>query len=457
VPVLVERNADLRVGRVVPVSARQAGSAAAAANLVRVPAGKEVAAFYIDRYEYPNRLGARPLCGKTRQVGKQAWSWEVADAMARAAGKRLPTRAQWVAAAEGPRELLYPYGAEYLPGAAALGMAFRDGPLPAGSRPQDRSFCGVYDLSGNVSEWIAADRTEYPEDPGELLPELDADDIQLACGGNWTSGSKEHGQCRYVREYLQEEEATEVGFRCVLAAGGKRALDDQPAVAPGPRRRPQSPGRYAFKEVYVPRCPKGMVIIRPRKGTAAYNLVPYAFCIDVYEYPGKPEAKPWRGSWFEAFDLARKAGKRLPTRAEWQVACGGAELVRYPFGDAWELGERKPAALGYSADHPGAPFACRSFEEQHEERPGHWGRPIFHLVGNVSEWVLDMYQKQPELRGVVGGCWFSRPERVGTAQWEGRNPAKRGIEGGATGFRCVARLGSPEGVPPVKEPVPDPR
>jgi serine/threonine protein kinase/formylglycine-generating enzyme required for sulfatase activity len=434
VPVRVGRNRKLRVDEVAMIRVKDVGSPEAAINVVLVPGGKievdgdavNVDPFYIDRYEYPNRLGVKPVCGKTRKRQNKAWNWHVAQAMAEDAGKKLPTRAQWVLAAEGPKGLLYPYGNEFDPGASAVGGAEKDGPLPVGNKPGDRSPFGAFDMSGNVAEWIRYEPSGG--DPTEFEPE----EIYSAAGGNWASDSKDHGQCRYLREYLPEEERSEVGFRCVLPKGKQVAPREEPSI-PGPKVE----NKYEFKETWVDKCPPGMVEIRPRKGTAAYKLVPYAFCIDAREHPNKPGAKPWRGSWLEAYALARKLGRRLPRRKEWQVACGGPNLVKYPFGQHWKGGERKPAALGHKAHEPQNPFPCGTSEESDGF---HWKAMIYDLCGNVSEWVFDKYAGDARLRGVVGGCWWSKPEDVGTEKWEGKPPTAKGKGGGVTGFRCVVRL-----------------
>ncbi len=447
VPVRVKRNGSARIAEVMMVRIKDAGSAVAAANVVLVRGGKvnvdgqevQVDPFYVDRYEYPNRMGLRPICGKTRQALNRAWNWHVAQSMANDADKKLPTQAQWILAAEGPEGLQYPYGRDFVPGAAALGMAEKDGPVPAGSRPADRSPCGAYDMSGNVAEWVRDDESGGEEEPPEYEPE----EIFTACGGHWASDSNKHGKCRYQWQYLIGDPRPAVGFRCVLETDRK--------APPRDARKPVQPkvvNKHEFKETWAPKCPPGMVEIRPPEGSAAHKLVPYAFCIDVYEYPNKVGAKPWRGSWTAAFALARKTGKRLPTRAEWQVACGGPNQVRYPFGNLWEGGEDKPAALGYKAHELEGPFVCGGAELKTSK--SHWQAMIHDLCGNVSEWVFDNYEDNPKLRGVVGGCWWSKPDEVGVSRWEGKAPEAKGKDGGTTGFRCVVRIGKAPPASPAK-------
>jgi sulfatase modifying factor 1 len=97
------------------------------------------------------------------------------------AGKRLCTLTEWLAACEGPSNFTYPYGNTYIAGACnegrktnpvndcfGTGNVFTynnmnsaccdDQPMtvaPGGSFPQCVSSWGIYDLHGNLHEWIS--------------------------------------------------------------------------------------------------------------------------------------------------------------------------------------------------------------------------------------------------------------------------------------------------------------
>lgn len=77
-----------------------------------------------------------------------------AAALCESVGKRLCTDEEWVQACRGPQGLRYPYGAIY-DGAKCNAESKIDAPLPIGQTPATCvSDYGVYDLNGNVWEWV---------------------------------------------------------------------------------------------------------------------------------------------------------------------------------------------------------------------------------------------------------------------------------------------------------------
>ena len=121
--------------------------------------------FCIDRYEWPNKKGERPVVMKT---------WTEAQEICRAAGKRLCGDSEWTLACEGKHRLPYPYGrrrdakacnidkalpqvnekaiADPKTSAAEVARLWQG--EVSGARPSCTSPYGVFDMTGNVDEWV---------------------------------------------------------------------------------------------------------------------------------------------------------------------------------------------------------------------------------------------------------------------------------------------------------------
>jgi formylglycine-generating enzyme required for sulfatase activity len=139
--VLLPRD-ELTIGETPPTQAwHEAGRAAA------------VGPVCIDRYEFPNVIGDLP---------KVFVGWQEARELCAARGRRLCSSDEWERACRGAQHRLYSYGATFDPdrcntpiGGSAPDPS-RDIPFTrAGEKAECRSPEGVFDLDGNVSEWVA--------------------------------------------------------------------------------------------------------------------------------------------------------------------------------------------------------------------------------------------------------------------------------------------------------------
>ncbi len=168
--------------------------------------------YCIDRHEWPNQVGKKPLVYV---------NWNQAKGLCSSAGKRLCRRSEWVLACEGPKRLPYPWGFVRHPSpcnidrsslpfdALALeSLESREEELsrlwqadPIGSHPDCVSAYGVYDMTGNVDEWT----DNRADNPGTQKP-------STLNGGYW---GPVRDTCRLTtKSHGPRFRFYQVGFRC---------------------------------------------------------------------------------------------------------------------------------------------------------------------------------------------------------------------------------------------------
>jgi formylglycine-generating enzyme required for sulfatase activity len=197
-------------------------------------------AFYLDTYEVTVARYAQFLAATGNVRLPDEWpgdstlqvndcpvvgvDWQDANSYCRWAGKRLPTEAEWERAARGSDGRKYPWGNDVpSAGQARFGQpsqneVYRDGVAQVGTHATDQSPFGVYDLAGNVSEWVAdwyADsfpRAEVRNPPG---PETGT--AKVLRGGGWYDPSDRITTTK--RWYARPEHRSDaIGFRCARDA-----------------------------------------------------------------------------------------------------------------------------------------------------------------------------------------------------------------------------------------------
>jgi len=144
--------------------------------------------FCIDRYEWPNRKGEKPLAFIS--------IYHAMDSCF-TSGKRLCTSEEWSLACGGAYSWKYPYGDVYEPNACVT----RDtAAARSGSLPECRGYFGVFDMSGNLAEWTDT-RSKKNKNFYNVM------------GGFWESGPQ--SSCFKPRySYFPQNRHNPVGFRC---------------------------------------------------------------------------------------------------------------------------------------------------------------------------------------------------------------------------------------------------
>lgn len=144
-----------------------------------------VAAYYMDVYETTNAM-YKPFVDATKHEAPKLWtdgtyppaktnhpvvyvSWHDAFEFCKWAGKRLPTEQEWEKAARGTDKRVFPWGNHFDPMKAntpqywmAMHQTETADTMPVGSFESGKSPYGLYDMTGNVYEWVNDWYLPYP-------------------------------------------------------------------------------------------------------------------------------------------------------------------------------------------------------------------------------------------------------------------------------------------------------
>ena len=382
--------------------------------------------FYIDRYEFPNKKGKKPTYMTELVIARKACV---------AAGKRLCTDAEWRRACLGRGgDRRFSYGKSYVSTACNTEQGLESGHSGmvnnrgqdvalSGAREQCRSEEGVFDMVGNLEEWVLSSW----QGRGAALE-----------GGAWFTYTG-YADCsgRYSRQpnyrFNPTIEIFSAGFRCCWSSAAPTeeeltaddlALDTRARMARA-RGRESRVSYHSANEVQV-----------------APGL-----WVDRLEYPNRAGVFPRVGvSYKEAAGLCAAAGKRVCTTAEWTLACGGPAGWPHPVGKHLPPPGTCPSGL---------PEPVASGTHRSCATPG----GVMDLLGGVWEWSATavaapphIYPEGTVLRQVLGGSWANPEGEERCNASEGYAAVPEGSRFPEMGFRCCRGKAQAAAAPAVARP-----
>ncbi len=373
----------------------------------------------------------------------------------KAQGKRLPTSAEWQLACSTIEGLAYAYGNSYDPNKARVGRRiWTDGPKAVGSF--DRNVYGIYDLTGNVWEWV-----DNEEGEGEK---------RYVHGGSWTDGPKAT-RCIGRRKADPALRAVNYGFRCARSLGDAdrarlaeieaekiRKIKAAAAREEAKRRKAREKveaARLAKLDAEAEKALEAEAEVRKAKAEEAarkaeafarkvegmvavetsaflrFYLDPKEVSVSEFKafeptyVPDEFSSEDNMPATGVSFDQARayceSLGKRLPPAEEWVAACLGPKGHIYSYGSQYDPTK---ARTGLSW-HAGAGIVGGSPANEYGLKD---------MVGNVWEWVDGWYDPDQEFRPVYGGAWFDGADRAKCTGAIWATPDTRRSD---VGFRCL--------------------
>jgi len=215
-----------------------------------------LSSYYIDKYEVSNAQYTKfmkatgysaPAYWDYHLLNKPNFpvagvNWHDANAYCQWTNKRLPTEAEWEKAARGPAGSKYPWGNELNAENANFGKGKTESKHitePVDSRPNGKSYYGVYNMAGNVFEWVqdwyspnyykTSTQVRNPQGP-QSGTKIGAADIsekkKVIRGGSWFSPAQSVTTThRFWNNPMNNSYGVGLGFRCARSVESDLQLE----------------------------------------------------------------------------------------------------------------------------------------------------------------------------------------------------------------------------------------
>jgi formylglycine-generating enzyme required for sulfatase activity len=185
-------------------------------------------------------------------------NWFDAKAFCEWKGKRLPTEAEWERAAKGPKgDNHFPWGHTFDAKKVNFGQQVGR-TTPVDSYPEGVSGFGLYNMAGNVFEWVSDwYEPDYyknspalnPEGPDKGYNYANQGPVKTLRGGSWLAPETSlHTSHRFWNQPENNSYGVGLGFRCAQSEGPKTASAKSPSE---PVMNPRQEARAAYMQALV--------------------------------------------------------------------------------------------------------------------------------------------------------------------------------------------------------------
>ncbi len=279
-------------------------------------------------------------------------TWQQANAYAAWAGGRLPTEAEWERSCRGDDARLYPWGNDEPTDERANYNNLIGDTAPVGSYPTGQSPYGLLDLSGNLWEWTSSIEAAYPYVDSDGREDADDTEANRTVRGGSFYYTNYQIRCAARTGFVPNSANEHIGFRLVLdepytvvrnpidgtiyvyVPGGSFGMGSESGEAASPKEEPRH-------EVTV----EGFWLQQTETTNADYGrCVAAGDCTPPtnsrWDDPAFANHPVSDVTWQQANAYAAWAGGRLPTEAEWERSCRGADERIYPWGNDEPTDER---------------------------------------------------------------------------------------------------------------------